>query len=256
MSNSYVKYLYYTLKVKDGISFKNSNSIEKKLDNFELRLENNELKCKMIKKYLTPEDARKEVEDYLKKWEVYDILQSGYKSIEFIYNKATIINFDSPESLPKASKVVQRSGVFEARCNIKVIVEKDNYPKPPQYFHLNENVKILWSRYYDYLQGKEKLPSMAYFCLTLIEKDAGGRRQALRKYKISKKVLDKLGELSSNKGDLEIEARKAKENKGSLTEKEVKWLDEAIRRIIIRVGEYENNPSLDLIDMSSLPDLE
>lgn len=256
MSNSYVECLYYTIKAGDGIFFENSNPIEKKLDNFELRLEGNDLECKMIKKYTKVEDARKEVECYLKAWEKYSILKSGFKVIEFMYNRAIINTLDSSEDLNGVSKIIKKSGVFEVCGTVNIIVEKKIYLEPPQYFQLNENVEILQNRYEDYLRGKEKLPSMAYFCVTLIERDAGNRRQAAEKYKINKKVLDKLAELSSNKGDLEIDARKAKMNKGPLTEKEINWIEETVRRIIIRVGEYENNPSLDLIDMSSLPDLE
>ena len=38
---------------------------------------------------------------------------------------------------------------------------------------------------------------MAYFCLTVIEGDAGGRRDAVTKYFIDQKVLSELGRLTS-----------------------------------------------------------
>lgn len=257
MPNLYVKYLYYTLNVKEGVSFKDCGPIESKLGSFELRLESNKLECKMLKRYPTVEAARKEVEDYLKTWEIYAALELGDNEIEFMYDSAKIVKYDSSGDLSKSSEITQISKNSEKPASLIVSHKRDNLPIPPQRFHRNEKVQILWNRYDDYLRRKEKLLGMAYFCLNFIEDDAGGRKEASKKYKIDKKVLDKIGELSSTKGKLGIDARKAKDNAGPLTDEEVKWINETIRKMIIRVGEYKDNlPSLNLIDMSSLPDIK
>lgn len=257
MSKLYVKYLYYTLNIKDGVHFKKTTSIDKKLDNFQLKLEDNELKCKMIKKYSKIEDARKDVEEYLKTWQIYAALKtSSTEEIEFIYDGAEIINYKSNKFGKESHYTMQNVGSSEIASELMVIVERDSYPEPLEYFQRNDEVDILWNRYDDYRKGKEKLPSMAYFCLSFLENDAGNRENIAKKYKISKNVLKKLSNLSSTKGRLDIDARKAKYNQGRLTEEEIKWLDEVVRKIIIRVGEYENNLNLEFIDMSSLPGIE
>ena len=257
MSKLCIKYLYYTLNIKDGVDFKKTISIDKKLDNFQLKLEDNELKCKMIKKYSMIEDARKDVEDYLKTWQIYAALKmSSTEEIEFIYDGAEIINYKSNEFGKESHYTMQNVGFSEIASELMVIVERNSYPEPLEYFQRNDEVNILWNRYDDYRKGKGKLPSMVYFCLTFLENDAGNRENIAKKYKISKNVLKKFASLSSTKGRLDVDVRKAKHNQGSLTEMEIEWLGEAITKIIIRVGEYGNSPNLDLLDMSDLPKIE
>lgn len=257
MSKSYVRYLYYTLNIKECIYFKKPILLDKKLDNFHLKLEDNKLKCRMIKIYSKTEDARKDVEDYLKSWQIYAELKTGNTGeIEFIYDGVEIIDYKSNEFGKEPHYAAQNVGSSEITGELMIIVERDSYPEPLEYFQRNHKVDILWNRYDDYKKGKEKLPSMAYFCLTFLENDAGNRGNIAKKYKISKNVLKKFASLSSTKGRLDTDARKAKYNQGPLTEEEIKWLDEVIRKIIIRVGEHENNLNLELIDMSSLPEIE
>jgi len=90
-------------------------------------------------------------------------------------------------------------------------VVRGNYPKVPTDFLASTNVEILWVKYKMYLDGKDQLLSMAYFCLSYIEGLAGTRAKASSKYKIDLDVLNRLGNLSSEKGDV-LSARKGKTN--------------------------------------------
>ncbi len=53
-----------------------------------------------------------------------------------------------------------------------------------------------------FLDGQEPLLSMANFCLTVLEWDAGGRPAAASKYNVNLEVLRKLGYLVSERGDV------------------------------------------------------
>ena len=93
---------------------------------------------------------------------------------------------------------------------------------------------------------------MAFFCLTVLENSAGGRKAAARKYQIAKRVLGEIGYLCSEKGG--PEARKAEGITKELTEEERHFLNQAIKKIIRRVAEKTCNPTAEL-DKISLSDL-
>jgi len=112
---------------------------------------------------------------------------------------------------------------------------------------------------------------MAYFILTLFQKAAeeatsaekaasakeGARKRAARHFRIDEKVLGKIGELSSKRGD-ERTARTAHEpgeKFQELTSVEKQWLEEAIPRVILRLGEHAPSISLALISLGDLPRL-
>ena len=65
------------------------------------------------------------------------------------------------------------------------------YPSPPLDLAISPDVQTMHDRYMNYLQGREPLSSMAFFCLTVLENSAGGRKAAARKYQIAKRVLEK-----------------------------------------------------------------
>jgi hypothetical protein len=107
---------------------------------------------------------------------------------------------------------------------------------------------------------------MAYFCLTLIEANAGDQEQAKerkknrkrekagKKYRISCEVLAKLGELTSTRGD-EKTARKSHRLHTPLSGAETRWIEAAVKAIIRRVAEIDSDPILPEITMSDLPAL-
>ena len=73
----------------------------------------------------------------------------------------------------------------------------------------NDDVLLMLGRYEDLCEEREKLPSVAQFCLTMLEKLAGGRPKAAKKFAIGKKVLNRVGTLADEKGGRAM-ARKAK----------------------------------------------
>jgi hypothetical protein len=97
---------------------------------------------------------------------------------------------------------------------------------------------------------------MAYFCLTVLETSAGSRKDATVAYKVSRNVLDRIGELTTKRGD-PLSARKygAIATGRPLAANEVTWLEEAVKALIRRAGELHALDVLPQIDMLSLPNL-
>lgn len=119
-------------------------------------------------------------------------------------------------------------------------VERGAYPTIPADFIATPDVELLWTRYKMYLQGRDQLLSMAYFCLSYIEGIAGGRRiDASNKYGVNRDDLNRLGELTSARGD-KLSARKGVRNNFlPLTDEDTLWVEGFVKLLIRRIGEYE-----------------
>lgn len=109
------------------------------------------------------------------------------------------------------------------------------------------------------------MPTMAYFCLTLIQESAKDckvgneklRKAAARKYSVECEVLNTLGRLST--GGAAHEARKAGQPPMQpLTQQEREWTVEAVKALIRRAGEYAYDPDgqLPQVTMADLPAIE
>ena len=96
-------------------------------------------------------------------------------------------------------------------------------------------------RFAGFRQGREPLSSMAYFCLTVLERNPGGRAEAAKKFGISRNVLEKVGKLTSKKGG--TEARKACGLHSDLQSGERRFLEEKVKQIIRRVAEVAHDAS-------------
>lgn len=104
------------------------------------------------------------------------------------------------------------------------------------------------SQYNDFKLGKSRLPDMAYFALTMTEKEfskfkSDKRRRAAEKYVISRNVLKRIADLASNAGGLG-QARKALGVGRELTLAEAQFLEQSARRIILRAIEVVAEPSV------------
>ena len=103
--------------------------------------------------------------------------------------------------------------------------------------------------YNDFRLGKSRLTDMAYFVLTMIEKEfsrfkSDKRRRTGEKYAISRKVLKRIADLTSNAGGLG-QARKALGVGMELTTAESLFLEQSARRIILRAIEVVAEPNVE-----------
>jgi hypothetical protein len=109
-----------------------------------------------------------------------------------------------------------------------------------------------------YCDRRRTISDACYFCLTVMERAAGDRAKAAVKYNINKKVLDKIGELTANKGGKE--ARKIRGALDEYTMAERTWLENVMKMLIRRAVEaaydsYESNAKQRRIGLNDLPPL-
>jgi len=257
MSDPHVVSLRYRVEFAPTVTFDNAPALEYESDKFRMRLENGIAVFELKEHFSSVDVARGIVDAFVRAWELDVALKSGQREITFVYENAEVIDRNPPP--PGEPKVIQTSGMVQSQSMgfLNLSVARHEYPSPPRDFAINPDVETLWRRFEGYTQGREPLPAMAYFCLTVLEKKAGTRKKAEKAYRIDYDVLDKLGELTSTKGDKET-ARKTNDAKtfAPLTKTETMWIEATLKAIIRRVGEIDTNPSASMITMNDLPKLQ
>ena len=105
-----------------------------------------------------------------------------------------------------------------------------------------ERIFSMGSLYNDFKLGKARLTDMAYFVVTMLEREFPKERgQTAERYAISKKVLTRMSVLASTAGGLG-QARKALGVNRELTTEETGFLEQSARRTILRTIEAVAEP--------------
>lgn len=244
MNDPHVEFLIYELKTSDTIDFANPPPLAHETEGLSLRLESGRLTVTMKEHHGSVESARREVDPFLRAWELDVALRYRRQEITFEYVAARVIDRKPPS--PGAPQVIALAGIvsLEMFGTARLTVAHRNYPPPPVGFLVSPDVETLWRRYEGYLNGREPISSMANFCLTLAEYRGGSRKGAAMFLGVEFAVLSKLGELASTKGD-ELTARKVPTAGFTpYTVLEVRWMEAATRVIIRRFGERQAGAAL------------
>jgi hypothetical protein len=138
----------------------------------------------------------------------------------------------------------------------------NEYPAPPDAFGGAGETEVAVDRWRQYRHGRS-LEGAAYFVITILEylalphtgqqaKRTRTRKQeeAAKLFKIDGAILDLVGELSSERGGPKT-ARKF--GKKEMKPEERDWLDRAVVRLIIRLGEQQAGAVLTPITTVELP---
>jgi hypothetical protein len=243
--------LQYALRSSDHCSYVNAPALDFETGEARFRLSGGQWTCEMKTHFATVDAARSAAEPILRAWEVEAELRFSRGELRFAFKGADVVDRTPkpPGTIHGTAYMVQAPAMLSACGTVSVHVTRNQYPDPPSSFRLNGDAQIVLDHYNRYLDGHEQLLPMAYFCLTLLEKNAGSRRCAETKYRIDKKVLDALGRLTSNHGD-HMTARKASAA-SPLTSSESAWVQAAVKMLIWQVGTPEAVRSW--IKMADLP---
>jgi hypothetical protein len=274
MNDPHVEWLKYRLKTTPYDRFDSPPLLVQEYDAFHIYLEDGVLTIEMKEHHDSVQSAKQAVEIFLKSWKIDAALKYNRSFIDFEFDHPSVIDRNPLPKTPQGLTI----DLFARSGNLTIEIEPcqrqhQAYPKPPSNFIASPDVETMWFRYEQHIDGRETLQAMGYFCLSLIQWSTGlgarARQKAGEIYRIDREVLDKLGNLTSERGSMQ-DIRKL-ENKANtsptsslskpepLTDIEKNWIREAIKRLIRRKGEYDNNPSeantLPIITMADLPNL-
>ena len=140
--------------------------------------------------------------------------------------------------------------VWTASSPTIMVSRQYSQPPPKRQMNLdNPDVQTMLYGYMGYRQGRESLPSMAYFCCEVFFKRLGkGINHAGDKHKIRHKLINKVKNLASNKGG--DQGRHSSAIDCPLTHVEIQLLEKVVEAMIIRGAMVAANPdqAIDFID--------
>ncbi|MBI5136904.1 MAG: hypothetical protein HZA24_06145 [Nitrospirae bacterium] len=239
MNDPHVEKLTYHVTHGDGVQYNNPPLLEWENGIFSVRAVDGEVVVTMKVHCVDEGLARSEVEPTLQAWQIYAGLEFGVGAFDLEFQHSKII-----DRAPAPGQVVRVSEASVTACDGKVRIVRgfDHYPAPPTHFVMTPEVEAMYTLYALFRKGKARLSDVAYYCLTVVEREFCAekkkcREQAARALNISTSVLTNISKLASNNRGGPKECRKWPGGT-PYTNDEKRWLDTAVKALIRRVGEH------------------
>ena len=244
MNDPRVVALHYRIEHESSVDYSKAEPVDHEEEGFRIRIEEGRACFVMKDDHPTVDSALEVVNSYIRNWELDDALTSKPGEFKLRFVRPEIVD---RKPIPGEHKVSAGPVFWEFSTSVPTVTKGRPYPKPPNGVSLkrNDDVLLMLGRYEDLCKEREKLPSVAQFCLTMLEKLAGGwpkaRPKAAKKFAIEKEVLDKVGTLAGKKGGRAM-ARKAEGIDEEFTPGETRFLECAVKVFIRRVAEEAQSP--------------
>jgi hypothetical protein len=241
MRDPHVVALHYRIETGSDFALDGLPPSELQTGSFTLYLSGNHLRAEITDNPATVAAAYREVERYLRAWEIRTNSQHRAGAIRFHLEKV-----DAAEGAPEADFYDALKAIRAPRGRVTLMVRGGpirKYPDPPGRFVVTPDVDSMWERDERYKAGRELLTNVAWWCLTTIEQSSGGRSRAVAKYSISDNVLETLTRLAHVGDEHTARKRFANQVLRDHTHAEAAWMDAVIKRIIQRVGEWAADPN-------------
>lgn len=241
MNDPHVVALHYRIEHgPDVIDWSRADPLDKEEPSFRVQAENGRVRFELKAHYPSEEAARFAVEaGYIPNWEFVVGLERGPNAFKLRFDRSEIVDRNPPPGPPPVS-VHFRAGIPTVSVTLAPPTPPSYPDPPPAAIKLSPDVDSMYQHYLRHLGGGEPLPAMAYFCLTKLEQMAGGRDAAAVRFAVSKSVLRRIAELSTNKGG--DNARKAVGHTAPHDPEEERFLRSAIKTLIHRAAEVESGP--------------
>lgn len=260
MNDPKVVALIYKVEHANSVSYENAPPLRYcDSPEFALTVEDNTARFEFKKFYATEDKALEAVEPFVKHWEFESTLQWGPSNFSLRYIEAEVIDRNPSPPEPGAG-TASASVNFSVSVAAKggVLLLNPHYPPPPSGVSVDPDdayVVKMKRRHELYLLQRTTLPDAANFCVTVLESKYGGRLAAAQACGVSKKILDRIAILTAEKGG-EV-ARKARGADHEFTDQERRFLNQAVKEIILRAAQVaaDDSQNIPQITMASLPKL-
>jgi hypothetical protein len=257
MRDPHVERLVYKITSADDVSYSNPPPLRFTHGIGEFEARDGELVVHLTNHFPDKDAARAVVDPILRAWEIEHDLEFHVGTIRFEYQRADVIDRDPPPP-GTPQNIVMLTGVASMAIVGTVSTlrhTRTTYPQPSGSFLATPDLQSVYARWLGFHGGREPLQGMAYFVLTVIEAAAGGRKDASTVFNVDKKILDKVGELTSIRGDASTARKMPRAGSKPLTPAETAWLEAAMKRLIKRLGEQASGAPLNKVMISALPSL-
>lgn len=212
--------------------YESANAVEFDAEEASFHFRNGRLRVRPHRLENSVKRLRRQIEGVLRGWEFQDTLICGFSPPAFAYVDAEIVGEEASVQLDPPDKLHHDEADVE-----EILVTVNHFAHPPQVRAAPELIAA-WQRWYHAKVGiGESMQSATYFVLTVLERAAGGRREAAKTFAIDLEVLRRMGELSSTTGDLAT-ARKSSGANGALSAGDKQWLHSAVRAVLLNAGQH------------------
>ncbi len=253
MNDPHVEALIYVVEHDKSSDYSLAKTIEIEHTTFHLKLEDSEARFELKEHYPTWQQAQQAIQPFMQQWELRASLKSGPGTFTLKFNRPEMID---RKPTPGVISVSALPISFNFTISSPTVTVSRPYSHPPCECRMNidnPDVQTMLHRYMGYRQGREPLPSMAYFCYEVFAKRFGkDAKHPAKKHKISHKLVKRVSNLASNKGG--DQARHESAICHPLTQPEVQFLEKAVAAMIIRAAMVAADPNqpMDTIDGSNL----
>lgn len=247
MNDPHVDCLFYRVVVP-GVDTSEVERLEVALEDFECELDGQRMVARPTEHYPDIASARDALEPRLAAWEAHAELRRDVP-LEFRFEGAEVIDREPLKPLPEVRSTLRLSE--GAALLVSGTWGLPAFPDPPTHFDENDLVYVLRRRFRDVREGRERLLVCSQWFLTELQTRYGGRTKAAKALGVSRKVLNKLGELGERNDPRH--GRKVKGPECPLTADEFAWVEAALREITLKAGEREETPTLTLELLPPLP---
>lgn len=252
MRDPHVEAIYFSVGSSEDISYENPDPLEFCNHLGAFILKEGVLKVIPAEHFRSGADANMALEGFLRSWEIEADIKRNVGMIRFSYTRADVIDRDPPPIGEPQFIHAEGFATVTVSCSASLHLVASRYPEPPERFSATEYAQHAYRRWMNFHTGREPLQAMAYFVLTLFQKPIGTRADACRHFMVDRDVLNRIGELCSNRGDI-MTARKVDSlTFQELSDIEKKWLETAVKRLIHRMGEQASGYPVELITMGSI----
>ncbi len=248
--NIQITELHYSLVANRYVAYDAPPPVEFETTDGRFRLANGQLQVIMKTFSSTTEEARALIDPTLRAWEARSDLEGTRGDLRFQFDQPVAVDLASPGSVQV--HIVGVGMNLQHAVDVAVHITRRSYPPPPGSFECTPDFESLRMRFEGYLDGREPLLSMAYFCFTVLKGSWNGVDKAAHDLNIDKAVLKKISELSSTRGDLS-NARKISAQLRPLTRSEQTWLEKVMKAVIYRVGRKSEAAALPMITLADFP---
>lgn len=252
MRDPHIERLHYKIASNPGIRYEGTEPTTVTTPLGEFELSDGSLVVTPEEHFSSEAQARRAIEPFLRSWEMEADLRDQIRSIRFEFERTDVVDRAPPKPGEGATLNVELGEVVLVGESVSMVLTRKKYPPPPTAFTTTPDVEMAHRRWLASRDGEEPLPAMAYFVLTILLRAAGGLPAAAKTYRIEESILRKIGELSSTRGGPDS-ARKADAASRPLTEDERRWLEDATKELIQRLGEHASGAPLLPLRLKDLP---
>ena len=254
MNDPHVEALVYVVRHDKSSNYSLAKTVELEQTTFRLKLEDNEARFELKEHYPTRQQAQQAIQPFIKQWELRASLESGPGTFALKFKRLEIID---RKPTPGVISVSADPISFSFEISSPTVTVSRQYPQPPPERPMNidhPDVQTMLNRHIGYHQGREWLPSMAYFCCEVFVKRFGtDAKDAANKHKLAHNLIKRVKPLASIKGGGD-QARHEHAIYQPLTQPEVQFLEKAVAAMIIRAAMVAADPRqpMHTIDGSNL----